>query len=524
MRGPIRFLTVLGAAAVLLAILALVPAATRPASAQAVTPEQVTAALAQLDTLAQTALTRTGVPGMSIAVVYRDQVVYLKGFGVRDTAGRQPVDPDTVFQIASLSKPLSSTVISAIVSDGLATWDDPLVQHDPGFAMYDPWVTSQVTLRDMFAHRSGLPGNAGNDLEEVGYDRDTVLHRLRYIKPASSFRSTYAYSNFGMTAGGIAAAKAAGMSWEDASDALLYRPLGMTTTSSRYADFLTRPNRARLHVYKDGAWSPDFERNADPQSPAGGVSSSARDLAQWLRLQLGEGTIDGRRLIKPEVLAQTHLPTIIRGLNPETQAPGFYGLGWNVDYDAQGRVFLAHAGAYSVGARTEARLLPAEDLGIVVLTNAFPTGVPEAITSAFFDLVLQGRITRDWLTLWNGAYDSVQENLSAVGARYISPPAQPSPPLPLRAYAGAYANDYLGMVQIVERDGGLVLLIGPGPRPYPLRHFERDVFTQEAYPEPPRPRAGVTFSVGPDGVAQSVVLDYFNDAGQGSLTRVSPSR
>ena len=126
----------------------------------------------------QDALARSGVPGMAIAVVYRDEVVYLKGFGVRDTTDPQPVDPDTVFQLASLSKPIASTVVSSIVSDGLATWDDPLIKHDPGFALSDPWVTSQVTLKDMFAHRSGLPGSAGEDLEDVGYDRDAILQRL----------------------------------------------------------------------------------------------------------------------------------------------------------------------------------------------------------------------------------------------------------------------------------------------------------------------------------------------------------
>jgi hypothetical protein len=173
-----------------------------------------------------------------------------------------------------------------------------------------------------------------------------------------------------------------------------------------------------------------------------------------------------------------------------------------------------------VGARTEAKLLPAEELAIVVLTNAFPSGVPEAITSAFFDLVLQGRITRDWLTLWQGAFAGVQDALGAIGAPYASPPAQPSPALPASAYTGTYANDYLGTVEIVEREGGLVLLIGPQQRPYPLQHFDRDVFTQQAYSEPPAPRSGVTFSVGPDGTAQSVVLEYFNDAGQGTLTRV----
>jgi CubicO group peptidase (beta-lactamase class C family) len=423
-----------------------------------------------------------------------------------------------------MSKPIASTVISTIVRDGLATWDDPLVNHVPEFRLYDPWVTSQVTLRDMFAHRSGLPGNAGNDLEDVGYDRDAILHRLRFLKPASSFRSTYAYSNFGMTAGGVVAASAANQSWEEAAAQRLYLPLGMTSTSSRHADYAAAQNRASIHAVVDGAWVPAFPRNADAQSPAGGVSSTARDLAQWVRLQLGNGNVDGRQLIEADTLAQTHLPHIIRGSNPVTGRPSFYGLGWGVDYDAQGRFFLSHSGAFSQGARTEVKLLPDEDLGIVVLTNAFPTGAPEAITSSFFDLVLEGQLTRDWLEFWNTRFSALQDAFAAIGAPYATPPAQPSPAMPLSAYVGTYTNDYFGAIEIVEQDGGLVLQMGPQKKPFPLRHFDRDIFTQEMFPEPPAPRSGVFFSVGADRTAQAVLLEAYNDDDQGTFTRVPPAR
>ena len=142
------------------------------------------------DRRVEEAMRSRDVPGMAIAVVYRDEVVYLKGFGVRDTTDPQPVDPDTVFQLASLSKPIASTVVSSIVSDGLATWDDPLIKHDPGFALSDPWVTSQVTLKDMFAHRSGLPGSAGEDLEDVFSGMiapNTSVHPLAFALGCAGF-------------------------------------------------------------------------------------------------------------------------------------------------------------------------------------------------------------------------------------------------------------------------------------------------------------------------------------------------
>ncbi|UXN66557.1 beta-lactamase family protein (plasmid) [Phyllobacterium sp. A18/5-2] len=174
-----------------------------------------------------------------------------------------------------------------------------------------------------------------------------ILQRLRQVKPSSSFRSGYSYSNFGLTAGAVAVAKAFGMSCEDAADAKLYKPLGMSSTSSRYADFLTRTNRATLHAQLDGKWRALAKRDPDAQSPAGGVSSNARDLAQWMRLQLGNGKYNGKQLIKEDAIGSTHVPLMPLGKNPVSGTPVFYGLGWNVDYGKYGEVW-GHAGAFSV--------------------------------------------------------------------------------------------------------------------------------------------------------------------------------
>jgi CubicO group peptidase (beta-lactamase class C family) len=173
--------------------------------------------LSALDNYVVETLKRTGVPGLSVAIAYKDQVVYLKGFGVRQAGKSEPVDPDTVFQLASMSKPIASTVVAALAGDGLVAWDDPIIRHDPKFAMHDAWVTRNVSLRDMFCHRSGLPDHAGDALEDIGYDRTEILQRLRYVRPDSSFRSHYAYTNFGLTAAAVAAANASGKSWEDVS-------------------------------------------------------------------------------------------------------------------------------------------------------------------------------------------------------------------------------------------------------------------------------------------------------------------
>jgi CubicO group peptidase (beta-lactamase class C family) len=494
---------------------------TATAALAAVTEEAVQAALPKLEQMAQAAVDRGDVPGLSIAVVYRDQVVFLKGFGLRQEGKPDRVDVDTVFQLASCSKPVSSTVVAALVGKGVVTWDSRIADIDPSFALADSYPTEQLTLRDLFSHRSGLPGEAGNELEALGYDRGEILHRLRQVPPASSFRSAYSYSNFGLTEGGVAAAKAAGMSWEDAAQQLVYGPLGMTMTSSRHADFLARADRAELHVRLGSAWQAIIKRDPDAQAPAGGVSSTARDMAQWLRLELGRGRYAGTDLIQPAALAETHAPVIARGANPVNGAPSFYGLGWNVEYTRHGLQW-GHAGAFSVGARTLVTLFPDDDIGIVVLTNAFPTGVPEGIADSFFDQVFDGRAGEDWIAKWNQAYEGMFASvIAAAQARYGTAPALPSPALPLSAYTGRYANAYIGTATVTARRGTLWLALGPKQQAeFPLRHFERDLFTYTPWPEIPDAPAAVTFRIGPGLTADQVTIEDLDDFGLGVLTRV----
>jgi CubicO group peptidase (beta-lactamase class C family) len=370
------------------------------AGAETATKDKVLAAIPKLEKLAQAAVANGGVPGLAIAIVYQDEVVYLGGFGVREVGKPDPVDTDTVFQLASFSKPISSTIVAALVTDRVVSWDSRIADLDPSFKLHDAYPTEQVTVTDLFNHRSGLSGNAGNDLEDLGFDRATILSRLHYLKPTSSFRAGYAYSNFGLTEGAVAAAKPTGKSWEEVSEEKLYKPLGMSSTSSRYADFLTHENRAELHVPVDGKWTALVKRDPDPQAPAGGMSSNARDVAQWMRLELGNGKYNGVQLIKEEAIAPTHEPLFNRGENPVTGSPSFYGRGWNIDFGRYGTVW-GHAGAFSQGARTLVELLPSEQLGIVVLANAFPTGVPEGLADTFFDLVFKGAPTGDWTSQWN---------------------------------------------------------------------------------------------------------------------------
>lgn len=507
--------TVAGRAAVATSPLPTVPPAQPPAQ---ITRAEVETAVGKLDDVVRDAMRRTGVPGVAVGVVHNDEVLYLKGFGLRKAGTKDRVGADTVFQLASVSKPLASTVVAAAVGEKTVGWDDPVVDHSPGFKLKDPWVARHVTLADLFSHRSGLPDHAGDLLEDLGYDRSYILDHLRY-EPSAPFRAHYAYTNFGLTEAGVAAARAAGTSWEKLSDEKLYRPLGMDSTSSSFADYEKAANKAALHVKTGDTWRAEYVRDPDAQSPAGGASSTVRDMTKWLRLQLGNGTFEGRQVVDAAALEQTHLPHMV-STPPHSPAgrAGFYGLGWNVSYDDQGRLKLGHSGGFALGAATNVALLPSEKLGIVVLTNGEPIGVPEAIVSTFLDTAQTGGPTVDWLAFLGPVFkQSLHGEESQVD--YAKPPASPAPAKSNSAYTGTYANDYYGPMTVSVQGNELTLRLGPKKQRFPLRHYDGDTFSYRTTGEMAAGLSGVTFTAGTGGRADKVRVEHLDTTGLGTFTR-----
>jgi CubicO group peptidase (beta-lactamase class C family) len=474
---------------------------------------RVDEAVSKLDGLVDELMRKTGIPGMAVAVVHGGKTVYAKGFGVKDVRTKDKVDADTVFQLASVSKSVGATVVAHQVTDNLVSWDTPVSSKLPWFTLADPYVSDHVTVADLYSHRSGLPEHAGDDLEDLGYDRRQVLQRLRYL-PLSPFRITYDYTNFGLTAAAEAVAAAAGKPWDDLCAEVLYRPLGMTSTSSRYADFTARPNRAVGHVKTGDHYEPRYQRDPDAQSPAGGVSSSVHDMARWLAMVLANGSYDGKHIASPQALLPAVTPEVISAPADSTKArAGYYGYGFNASVSSSGRTQIGHSGGFALGAATTFAALPSEDVGIIALTNAAPIGVPETLNADFMDLVQYGEIREDWAGLYPPKFASmVEPKGSLVGKQ---PPANPTPAKPLSAYAGTYANDYWGPAQIAERDGKLELALGPGPQTFGLTHWDGDTFTFALQNENAAPGtvSKATFA------GNTLTLEYYNDNKLGTFTR-----
>lgn len=440
----------------------------------AIPEAQITEAIAQVDALAAKLMASSGLPGMAVAVVRGDQTVYAKGFGRRLVTDPAPVDADTVFQLASVSKPIGATVVARQVGGGGINWDTPVQQHLPWFALSEEEVTEAVTIGDMYAHRSGLPDHAGDRLEDMGYDRRQVLTRLRYL-PLHPFRAVYDYTNFGMTAAAEAVATAAGIDWATLSEQAVYQPLGMTRTSSRYADFAARDNHALGHVQINGTWVQGMGSMPDAQSPAGGVSSSVNDMAKWLAMLLGNGEFAGRRIVDAAALAPALTPQMQSNPPANGRPAGYYGYGFNIGTTELGLTSLNHSGAFVVGAATNFTVVPSLDLAIVTLTNGYPIGIPETLNAQFFDLVQYGAIRRDWGKIFADAFAPLLVPEGRLVGQPI--PANPLPPRALSLYTGTYQNDYYGPLQVSDQGGTLVMTLGARPLTLPLTHWDGDVFT-----------------------------------------------
>jgi CubicO group peptidase (beta-lactamase class C family) len=491
-------------------------------SAVEVPPGQIETAVGKLDALVADVMARSGVPGISVAVVHGDEIVYSKGFGVRRVGSPAPVDANTVFQLASISKPLGSSVVARVAERRGFSWDDPVAKHLPGFRLSNPFVSRRVTIADLYSHRSGLPDHAGDLLEDLGYGRNQVLRRLRFYDLAP-FRATYAYTNFGMTAAAEAAARAAGRNWAALSRQLIYRPLGMASTSSRFADYRARENRADLHVRQGSRWQARYLRNADAQSPAGGASSSALDMARWMRMILANGRAGGSQILRPDSVLNLRTPRILSSPPPTAESrSGFYALGMNVGDDSTGRVRLSHSGAFALGAATSMMMVPAERLGIIALTNGQPTGAPEAIAATFLDYALLGRTERDWYPAYNGLMEAMLQPTGRLVGR--ERPRGTRPTHPLRHYAGTYRNRLYGPARVVARRGHLILRLGPKPLSFRLTHWRGNTFAYHPVGENAAGLAAIDFRFRRRNSVVTLRIEDLDHEGKGLFTNRSARR
>ena len=447
------------------------------------------------------------VPGIAVAVVKDGKVVLARGYGVRTLGNPAPVDEGTLFGIASNTKAFTATALGLLVEEGKLQWDAPVINYLPWFQMYDPFVTRELTIRDLLVHRSGLGLGAGDLLwwPTSTYSRKEVARRLRYIKPATSFRSAYAYDNVLYSVAGEVIEAVSGQTWEDFVGTRILARVGMTGSSVRHSGAAAGGNVASPHAPIEGRVRPVAPFASDNTNPAGGINASATDIAKWMIVQLDSGRLAESRLFSARTARE--LWSIVTPLRTGTPPPELaalranfsgYALGFFVR-DYRGQKMVWHTGGLP-GYVSRISLIPDQKLGIAVFTNQESGEAFEAISWRLLDHFL-GAMPTDWaaafrtLKLRGDSAVAAQERAATAARDTASRPS-----LPLAKYAGTYRDAWYGDIAIALENGKLVMRFSHSPSlTGDLEHFQYDTFIARWRDRELRADAYVTFALKPDG-------------------------
>jgi CubicO group peptidase (beta-lactamase class C family) len=483
---------------------------------------------ADLDAYVTRAMKTFDVPGISVAIVKDGKVVLAKGYGVRKQGETTPVDENTLFGIGSNTKAFTAAAIATLVDEGKLDWDDPVYERLRGFEMYDPYVSKELRIRDLLCHRSGLGLGEGDLMfwPQTTFTRDEVVYRVRFLKPATSFRSHYAYNNLMFVTAGQVVAENTGKSWDDYVREKILLPLGMNSTNTSVNTFKPGANWAYPHSKIDGKLQPIPFEGLDNAAAAGSINSSVRDMSKWMILQLNRGKIPGTETrIFSEKSSQTMWaqqtvipvneagPEELKALKPSLSG---YGLGWGLR-DYKGRKLVSHSGGVA-GFVTRVLLVPQENLGVVILTNAEEVFAFESILYHILDSYLGGS-TQDYTAAFKSVDDKQKADADETMKKASAARAADSKPsLPLEKYVGEYGDPWYGKMTITQESTGLVLTLARTSKgvadlqPWQYDTFKahwRDRTVEDAF---------LTFALTPDGsidhfkmVAVSPLADFSFD-------------
>jgi CubicO group peptidase (beta-lactamase class C family) len=466
--------------------------------------------------------TALGAPGVTIAIVEYGQTTLARGYGIRGVADRQPVDGDTIFSTGSTGKAFTTAALAILVDEGRIGWDDKVIDHMPDFRMYDPWVTREMTIRDLLVHRSGLGLGAGDllFLPRSDLTRKESVRRLRYIKPASSFRSDFAYDNVLYMVVGQLIEEVTGQTWEQFMKERVFRPSGMLHSTVDRAGRLATANRAHPHARLNGAIRglgdqvalDEVENDLGSNgAPAGGLAISANDMSKWLTLQLAHGDLPGdARLFSEAASAQMWQPEMVE---PISQSPpdlkpvqpmfSTYALGWTVQ-DYRGAKLVWHGGAV-LGSLAAVALLPDQNVSIYIAANSEEGELVRGLMYELLDHYLrlpQGR--------WPEKLKEFKAERAAAAVKVLqAPTAKPAnigPSLPIARYAGQYSDPWYGTIAVRQDKGRLAIDFPHSPgMTAALQHHQYDTF-RTAFADKSIEPAYVTFGLDADGKVHRITM------------------
>ncbi len=464
--------------------------------------------ITKLEQYYEQALKDWNVPGMAIAIVKDNEVIFAKGFGVKSVKTGEEVDQNSLFAIASNTKAFTSASIAMLVDEGKISWDDKVTKYLPWFELYSPYVTHEMSIRDLLSHRSGLKTFSG-DLIWYGtnHSREEIVRRARYLKPAYSFRAHYGYQNIMFIAAGLVIEKVSGMSWDDFVQTRIFNPLNMNRSVTSITQLEPKGNFTSPHNdYKDKTIVIDY-LNWDNASPCGGILSSVSDLSKWIMLQLNHGINNNDTIFSAasqHQMWQAHTSQNVSSYSekmfPSTHFKA-YGLGWAL-MDYHGRKIVSHGGGYD-GMISRTVLVPEENLGFVILTNT-NTGITSPLMYKTLDIFLS-EDDKDWSQIYLERMNRPQNKPDDKQIKNTKPSFD------LKTYTGTYGGEVYGNTEVYLKNGQLMLQmkntkIFKGT----LTHYHYDTFELEFKGVTSLPKGKVQFKLNADGEIDELVIDVPN--------------
>ncbi|MEI7596539.1 MAG: serine hydrolase [Bacteroidota bacterium] len=471
-----------------------------------------------LDLYFQASLNEWKVPGMAIAIVRNDSILLLKGYGVKNVETKEKVDENTLFAIASNSKTFTASALAKLVQENKLSWNDPVTKYLPYFELYNPYVSSEMKIRDLLCHRSGLATFSG-DLLWYGsnYSREDIVRRAKYLKPTYGFREKFGYSNIMFLAAGLVIEKVTGMTWDNYIKKEFLTPLNMTNTITSTKDISKNSNIASPHTEYNDKIIPIELLNWDNIAPAGSIISSASDMSNWLRMQLNKGKFNDKQILLPETQMQMWQAQTTQDISknsanlfPSTHFKA-YGLGWSM-FDYHGRKIIGHNGGYD-GMISQSIIIPEENLGFVILTNMNSTlyyPLMYKVLDAF--LCPTCKENKDWSKYFLSTINKQKEaDKKEIENAHKNKIVNTKPSLNLEAYTGRYTSKLYGDAEVKIENNQLSIQFIPAPMfKASTKHSHYDTFEIEFTQFPSLPKGSATFILNKDAKVEQMKIDVPN--------------
>lgn len=413
----------------------------------------------KLDELIQNTLKTFDVPGMSVGIIKDGKIIYSKGFGVRSLTTKQPMDDTTLVGIASNSKGFTCTALAILADEGKLSWEDKVSKYIPEFQMYDPYVSQNVTIKDLVTHRAGLGLGQGDLMffpEGGNLSVNDIVHHVRYLKPENPFRTTLDYNNIMFIVAGEVIHRVSGVSWAEFIEQRIMKPVGMNSSFGSYTRAKAVSNKIDAHAPVDGKAVAVPHDWSETGNAAGGIMSNIKDMTTWAEFLLnGFTTKDGKKLVSDKQIQQLwslQIPSPVAMKNPYDTSFYGYGMGWFLS-DVKGHKQIQHTGGL-IGTVTQFTLIPDMKLGIVVLTNQQSGAAFNTITNTVKDSYL-GIADRNWLKTYGDRMKKMEEGFNQQKKEAFAKSEafkkdknlQPKP----EQFVGKYNDIWFGDVDIMQQ-------------------------------------------------------------------------